>query len=155
MAGVLVDTNVLVYAHDPAEGAKHARAIATLEAVSASGAGRLSVQCLSEFFWTVTRGRRPLLAVRDAAAQVERLALGWVTLDLTAAIVLEATRGVHQHRLAFWDAQLWATARLNQVSLILSEDFTNGRRVEGVRFVNPFAPGFDARQLTAGSRLES
>lgn len=147
MAGVLIDTNVLVYAHDATDRTKHARAIATLEAARATGGGRLSVQCLSEFFWTVTRGTRPLLTVREAAAQVERLALGWVTLDLTSAIVLEATRGVRQHRLSFWDAQLWATARLNQVPVILSEDFTDGQRLEGVRFLNPFGAAFDVQHL--------
>jgi predicted nucleic acid-binding protein len=147
MACVLVDTNVLVYAHDPAGQSKHHQAIATLEAVRRIGAGRLSVQCLSEFFWTVTRGRRPLLSGRDAAAQVGRLTAGWITFDLTAPIVMEAVRGVQQYRLAFWDARLWATARLNQVPLILSEDFIDGRRVEGVRFANPFAPHFDLDRL--------
>jgi predicted nucleic acid-binding protein len=58
-------------------------------------------------------------------------------------IVLEAVRGVRKHRLAYWDAQIWATARLNQVPLILSEDFSDGQVLKGVRFVNPFAPGFD------------
>jgi predicted nucleic acid-binding protein len=57
--------------------------------------------------------------------------------------VLEAVRGVRDHQLAYWDAQIWATARLNQVPLVLSEDFSNGAVIEGVRFVNPFASDFD------------
>ena len=39
--------------------------------------------------------------------------------------------------------QIWATARLNQVPTIFTEDFTNGRRVEGVQFLNPLLPAFD------------
>ncbi len=33
---------------------------------------------------------------------------------------------------SYFDAQIWATARLNQVPTIFTEDFTNGRRLEGV-----------------------
>jgi len=58
--------------------------------------------------------------------------------DLTQFIVLEAVRGFRLHRLSYYDAQIWATAKLHQVGMILTEDFTHDRVVEGVRFVNPF-----------------
>ena len=35
------------------------------------------------------------------------------------------------------------TARLNQIPIIFSEDFNPGAVLDGVRFVNPFAAGFD------------
>jgi len=76
-------------------------------------------------------------------AQVDRLARAWPVLPLTAIIVLEATRGVHQHKLAYWDAQLWATARLNQIPVIFSEDFQSGGTIEGVKFINPLASDFN------------
>lgn len=57
-------------------------------------------------------------------------------------IVLEAARGVRDPRFSFWDAQIWATARLNQISVVFSEDFKPGQITEGVRFVNPFAADF-------------
>ncbi len=57
-------------------------------------------------------------------------------------IVLEAARGVRDHQFSFWDAQIWATARLNQISVVFSEDFNPGWITEGVRFVNPFAADF-------------
>lgn len=58
-------------------------------------------------------------------------------------IVLEAIRGVSVHGFRYHDAQIWATARLNQVPAIFTEDFQNGRRVEGVQFVNPLLADFD------------
>ena len=64
-------------------------------------------------------------------------------LDITRLIVLEAARGLRQHRLSYFDAQIWATARLNQVTTVFTEDFEDGRRLEGVQFVNPLVPGFD------------
>ena len=66
----------------------------------------------------------------------------WPVFDLTALIVLEAGRGVRDHKFSYYDAQIWATARLNQVPLVLSEDFPHGSVLEGVRFLNPFAPHF-------------
>jgi predicted nucleic acid-binding protein len=39
--------------------------------------------------------------------------------------------------------QIWATARLNQISFIFSEDFSDGRRLEGVQFIDPLTPKFD------------
>jgi predicted nucleic acid-binding protein len=50
--------------------------------------------------------------------------------------VLEVIRGVKEYQLSFWDAQIWATAKLNQISVIYSEDFNVGAIIEGVRFVN-------------------
>jgi predicted nucleic acid-binding protein len=68
---------------------------------------------------------------------------------VTRLIVLEAVRGVRQHRLSYYDAQIWATARLNQVPTIFTEDFEDGCRLEGVQFVNPLASGFDLIRWTS------
>ena len=53
--------------------------------------------------------------------------------DLSAA--LEAVRA---HRLAFWDAMLWASARRAGVRHMLTEDLQDGLASQGVRFINPF-----------------
>lgn len=50
MAAILIDTNVLVYAHDRANPIKQERAIRVLEHLYFTGNGRLSAQCLAEFF---------------------------------------------------------------------------------------------------------
>ena len=62
--------------------------------------------------------------------------------SITAMIVLEATRGACDHQLHFWDAQLWAAARLNQIETVFTEDLPSGTVLDGVRFVNPFAADF-------------
>jgi predicted nucleic acid-binding protein len=143
MPRVLIDTNVLVYAHDRGEPAKQAIAVEVLDHLHMSGQGLLSVQCLSEFFSITTSKLKAKLTISEAAKQVELLAASWPVLELTPFVVLEATRGVRVHKMAFWDAQVWASARLNQVPLVLSEDFSTGAVLEGVRFVNPFVPRFD------------
>ncbi len=41
-------------------------------------------------------------------------------------------------RESFWDALIRSAAAENGVAIVYSEDFQEGRDVEGVRFVNPF-----------------
>jgi predicted nucleic acid-binding protein len=142
MAAVLVDTNLLFYAHDPSDPAKQTRAIDILAHLHSTGIGRLSTQTLAEFFAAATRGKKPLLTARKAAQQVENLASSWIVLDVTSLIVIEAVRGVRIHKFAYWDSQIWATARLNQIPTVFTEDFNVGSTIEGVRFVNPLASDF-------------
>ena len=142
MTTVLIDTNVLVYAHDRGEHAKQKHAIQVLERLNTTGSGRLSVQCLAEFFSATTRRPTPKLTLAEAIQQADYLARAWPVLNLSPLIVLEAARGVRDHQMTYWDAQIWASARLNQIPVIFSEDFNDGAMLEGVRFVNPFATGF-------------
>jgi len=145
MTAILIDTNVLIYPYDAGEPEKASRATAVLEGLYAAGKGALSAQVLSEFFAAVTRPRRSLLTIEEAARQLDALTRAWPVFELTAMIVNEAARGVRQHGLSFWDAQIWASARLNQAPAVFTEDFQDGRSVEGVRFVNPFHPSFSLR----------
>ena len=146
MGEVLIDTNILVYAHQPSETVKYAMALRAIETLMTSGLGRLSAQVLGEFMSATIRGRHPILAIDDALRQTTLLADALPVFDQTHLIVLEAGRGVREHRLSYFDAQIWATARLNQVPTIFTEDFTNGRRLEGVQFLNPLLPSFDLAQ---------
>lgn len=113
-----------------------------LDRLNAAGCGRLSVQCLAEFFSAVTRGPAPILAIAEAVQQTNQLAQAWPVLEMTPMIVLEAARGVREPRFAYRDAQTWASARLNRIPVVFSEDFADGAVFDGVRFINPFAAGF-------------
>ncbi len=139
---VLLDTNLLMYAHDHHDAPRQAQAIRVLQALQSNGTGRLSVQCLAEFASAATRRLSPPLTRTEAALQVERWAQAFPVFSLTSQIVLAAVRGARDYRLAYYDAQLWATALLNQVPVIFSEDFADGSRLEGVRMVNPFSAKF-------------
>jgi len=139
---VLVDTNVLVYAYDRADTKKQQQALVTLDYLAIHGSGALSTQVLAEFFVAITRKIAAPLSMADAYIRLEHLLLAYTVLDSSGLIVLEAARGTRDYQMHFWDAQIWATARLNQIACILSEDFSTGSVIEGVRFVNPFAPDF-------------
>lgn len=141
MTPILLDTNILVYVVDPRDMERQEEAITLLLMLEERGAGYLSVQSLSEFVNAVLSKR--LLNIGEALLQVEKWHGVFPVFPLTPHIVLDAARGVRDHRLSYYDAQVWAAARLNQVPLVFSEDFQDGLTLEGIRFVNPFVQGFD------------
>jgi predicted nucleic acid-binding protein len=140
-----IDTNVLVYAYDRAEPEKQKQALATLDWLSSHKTGVVSTQVLAEFFVTVTRKIAAPLTIEEAAEQLRNHISVWEVLEITPLDVLEAIRGVQEYQFNYWDAQIWAVAMLNQVPVVLSEDFNVGAITEGVRFVNPFA--VDLREI--------
>lgn len=143
----LVDSNVLVYAFDPRDQRKRRQAVVVLERLVSSGRGVLSVQCLSEFFNVVTRRLPEPIPARMALLELERFARLWRILELTPVVVLEGCRIASAHSVSVSDSLIWATAKLNQVPYVLTEDVQHGPFLEGVSFENPFAAEFDPALL--------
>jgi predicted nucleic acid-binding protein len=135
MARSLVDTNILIYSRDLDEVEKRPQAIALIDDLAARGELVLTVQCLNEF--SAASLRRGV-----AVAEVETAVLRWrdlaEVLGLESAATTAALGAVARHRLSFWDALIWATARDAAVPVVFSEDFQHGRELEGVRFLDPF-----------------
>ncbi|MGL5924136.1 PIN domain-containing protein [Chroococcidiopsis sp.] len=141
-AKFFVDTNILIYAYDTSNPDKQTAALQTLDRLVTSGTGVISTQVLAEFFVTVTSDRKfpNALSIVEAGNRIQNYILAWEVVEVTGAIVLEAIRGVKEYQLSFWDAQIWATAKLNQIPVVYSEDFNVGAIIEGVRFINPLDP---------------
>jgi predicted nucleic acid-binding protein len=145
-SGVLIDTNVLIYSTGVDGSPKAAAADSVLTVLSGTESGVVSTQVLSEYATTMLR-----LYMRSAHPTVVRelavLRETWSVLLVTEEVIADAVRGTIEHGMSFYDAQLWATARLAGIEVVLTEDFSDGRVVEGVRFVDPFSPSFDPREL--------
>jgi predicted nucleic acid-binding protein len=134
---ISVDTNVLIYATAAGAGDKASRARELLTRAIRSANSILLLQTLAEF---------SSVAIRKAgipAKDVARVLQAWCAVlpiqpadegDLFAA--LEA---VHAHRLAFWDAMLWASAQRAGVKHLLTEDFQDGFVLGELTFINPFS----------------
>jgi predicted nucleic acid-binding protein len=131
------DANVLVYAADRNAGQRHDQAVVLIERAIRIGNCIQTLQSLCEFYSVATRkvGVDP----QAAAAFVD----GWNAVSpvepQVAADLTNAMRAVREHLLSFWDAMLWATARRIGISQLFTEDFQDGRVIEGVRIVDPFA----------------
>ncbi len=140
---ILIDTNILVYSCDSGEQARQEMAILLLQQLAAADCGRLSAQVLAEFVNVTIKGKSPLLTHGEALLQATRLTQTFPIFDLTYPIVLEATHACREFSLSYYDAQIWACAKLNHIHAVFSEDFQDGQILEGVRFVNPFAETFE------------
>jgi predicted nucleic acid-binding protein len=143
MITALIDTNLLVYFFDPRDPVRQNRAGEVLHFLEETKTGYLSVQNLAEFMSVCSRRLTPWITLSEGMQQTELWMIAYPALELTPLIVLEAARGVRDYSMAYYDAQIWATARLNQIPYILSEDFQDGMVLEGVTFINPFSPHFD------------
>jgi len=146
-ARYLVDTNVLVYAVDRREPEKRERAGEVLRRLGVGGSAALPAQVLSEFSSACLRKLEPRPDPETVRREVERLLLAFPVLPLTGPVVLEALRGVREHLLSYYAAQIWAVARLGQVGVLLSEDLNPGAVLDGVLFANPLEPTFDLATL--------
>lgn len=143
----LLDTNVLVYAEDNDTPGKRDIARTLFERLVSEGRAVVSAQVCAEFYSVVARRFSHRVDPEAVAARVRVFAELMPVFDTSLEVVLEALRGVVRYRMSYYDAQIWAAARLNGVGVVLSEDFQHGQEIEGVRFVDPFAPGFDLEAL--------
>jgi predicted nucleic acid-binding protein len=133
---VSFDTNILVYATLSVPLAKTHRARDLLVRGMRTGSSILLLQTLAEF---------SSVAIRKAGIGVDEVR---TTIDAWRAVLpvqgtedddlSAALDAVKKHRLAFWDAMLWAAAQRAGVRHLVTEDLQDGFELAGVRFVNPF-----------------
>lgn len=140
-----VDTNVFLYAFDDPRSGKADRALLCLDVLMRASLGVVSAQVVGEFA-SVVRDERVRLSWPEAESAVEGILGAFALVPLGLDVVREALRVVRTHGLDYWDAQIWAAARLGGCERILTED-AHGPRIDGVEYVDPFIAGFDPRSL--------
>jgi predicted nucleic acid-binding protein len=138
----LADTNIVVYAYDLDDPSKHDIAQNLLEELSNQGRLVFSTQVFNEFCSVMMRPscKKKLSPVELAIILHELSATGEV-VPITSKMTFRALDVMPRHSLSFWDALIWSAAAENGVAIIYTEDFQDGRVIEGVRFVNPFSAG--------------
>lgn len=129
---VLIDTNILVYAWDSGDKVKQTRAIHVLHEYRNQAC--LSTQNLSEFSSVMIRKGCDLQWLQRVISIYSQLL---TIVPVHTQEVEHAVRAVQEHRMSFWDAQIWAVALTNRIPVILSEDGPTGQVIEGVTFENP------------------
>ncbi len=136
----MIDTNILVYAVDVGSGDKHRKAVELIERLIQEDVLTVSVQVLNEFYAVATKVHKsPSLSHPRARQVIEELAASSTVVPIAASTTFLALDAMPRHGLSFWDALIWAAAREGGASVLYTEDFQDGRDVEGVRFANPFA----------------
>jgi len=135
---IFIDTNILIYAYDRTAGKKHVIARDILLGLWDSGLGVVSTQVLQEFFVIVTRKIPNPLTVRKAKEIVADF-LKWQVVINDGESILTAIELVEKHHFSFWDSLIIDAALKSDATVLLSEDLSHGRTVNGLRIKNPFA----------------
>lgn len=140
-----IDTNILIYAIDAGEGAKHEQA-AGLVGQLASRDAVLTQQVLGELLNVLRKRARGAEAMPRAAA--EYFAMLFPVVPTPLAALFPAFDRAERLRLQFWDSLIVTVCLDNGVSHFLSEDMQDGQRIDGLTIINPFnsanAPTLDA-----------
>lgn len=141
-----VDTNILLYAHDPSTGIKHQRAGSLVEQLWDSRLGVLSTQVLQELCVNLQRKTAHPPAAKEIRALIEDY-LAWEVVTNTGESVLEGLDIAERFRISFWDALILQAAETAGTPILLSEDLSDGQKYGTVRVVNPFSnPDFSISQ---------
>jgi predicted nucleic acid-binding protein len=132
-----VDANVFVYAHDPRDAPKQARAKEWIDSLWQERLGRTSIQVLSEYYAVATRKLTPRFPPERAWDYVNEL-LAWQPQPIDAALLKRAYEIEQRWRLSWWDSMVVGAAQLQDCALLLSEDLHDGAVFGGVTVRSPF-----------------
>ena len=137
---VFVDTNVLLYAVDMRDAAKHRCARDWIGRLWREGNGRTSVQVLSEYFVHATRVSSVPLSQDKAWEQVVAL-YEWKPRAVDIEVLATGRRIQSRYKLNWWDSLVVAAAHAQGCALLLSEDLQHGAVYSGITCMNPFRTG--------------
>ena len=133
----IVDSNILIYAYDSAEGKKHEKAIKAVEEILLSGNGVLSIQNLVEFYSVITQKVSKPVSQENAKQIVLDLCEGFEIIKYNEKTIIEATNIGMAHKVPFWDALLAATMQENKVYTIITENEGHFKKISWIKTINP------------------
>jgi len=135
MTRIALDSNLLLYAELEPTSAKGLRARELI--LKATRDGVVPIQVLGEFLRVVQR-RLPA-AFAEAVRQAERYRQIFLTPSTTDGVLATAAEVALKHGLRLWDAVICAAADAAGATVLLTEDLQDGRRLNNLLLLDPFA----------------
>ena len=135
MTKLFIDTNIIIYANDPRDAGKQARAIELVAEAMRKGTGVISTQVLAEYAKTAQQGLR-----QDVEVILRQLLLleSLEVVQVTPALIRRSLELRARYRIDFWDACILAAAEAANCKVLLSEDLSAGQLYATVKVENPF-----------------
>jgi predicted nucleic acid-binding protein len=131
-----LDSNVLIYALIEPPEPRGDRARELILRCTHGNTAILLLQALAEF--STVAMRKYGLSAFDVQNRVDALRQPIPIEAAAEEDLLAALDLVRNHRLAFWDAMMCATASRAGLQYLLSEDMQDGRRLGALTILNPF-----------------
>jgi predicted nucleic acid-binding protein len=130
-----IDTNILIYAHDPRDVNKQKIAITLIESLTDAV---LLWQVACEYL-SASRKLEPLgYSKKEAWQDIYDLRKVWTTIIPGWSVLEKTEQLLNKYSLSFWDAMLIATCIENKVANLYSEDFSGYVDIENLKIINPF-----------------
>jgi len=131
-----VDTNVLIYAHDPRDPEKQNKAVSLIASLTDGG---LLWQVACEYVAASRKLAAFGLDTQKAFDDLKRLRGVWATVPPTWAVLDTAERLMVTGNLSYWDAMVVAACMENGIQTLYTEDFDSSTTaLTGVMIINPF-----------------
>lgn len=131
-----VDTNILLYAHDPSGGVKRDRARQLIEKLWSTGEGVLSTQVLQELCVNLRRKIARPLPVDEVRSLVQDY-LSWEIVVNSPQSVIHALEIEVRYKISYWDALVLQAAESCGAAIVYSEDLSAGQKYGAVQVINP------------------
>lgn len=130
-----VDTNVLLYAHDPRDARKQKIAI---DLISHLVDGVMLWQVANEYLAASRKLNQFGLSMPVANTALNNFRRVWAPALPTWAVVDRALSLMSRHSLSYWDGMIVAACAEAGVTRLYSEDITGYPSLDGVELINPF-----------------
>ena len=137
MSLVFADANVLLYAQDPRDPAKQARATAWHDRLWREAIGRTSMQVISEYYVNLKRIARARLSADEVWTQASEY-FAWNPRAVDEEVLREARLIEQRYKISWWDSLVVAAAQLQDCELLLTEDLQDGMVFGSVTVRSPF-----------------
>lgn len=128
-----VDTNILIYTHDPRDPLKQAAAVALVGSLP-DGVWQVACEYVAASRKLTAYGHNQAAAWRE----LRRLRGTWTTAVPLWEVAERAEELLTRYSLSFWDAMIVGACLECGVTRLYSEDFDNSAAT-GLEIINPFA----------------
>ncbi len=135
MTRVALDSNILIYAELEPQSEKGRRSADLI--LRAARDGVIPAQVLGEYLRFVQR--RVPSAFDDAIRQASIYQAAFLTPATTDATIRKASELARAHRMQLWDCVVCAASAQAGAKVLLTEDMQDGRIIDGLRLISPFA----------------
>ena len=137
----LIDSNILVYAHDTSDIIKNKKSIKLLEDCwNDKNRFAISLQNLSEFYVVVTKKIKNPLEKNEAKKIIKEILefKNWIKLTAKESTIIKAIELLEKHETNYYDSLIAATMLENGITKIYTENVKDFIRIKEIEVINPF-----------------
>lgn len=134
-----IDTNVFIYLFDETAPEKQETAQSLIQKALNDGSACISHQVVQESLNVITGKLKVPVSFNDARDFLQECLVPLWRIMPSERLYLKGLELQERYRYGFYDSQILAAALEAGCARLLSEDFQDGQKIEGLRIENPFS----------------